>query len=177
MNDFSWNAVSSWTDPTIARLKELADQYSCSQIATRLNREFRTAFTRNAVIGKLARMGIKKTIVTDTVRPHVPRNRKGNGTGTKTHNLSRIIAIRDKSDVGAAGLPPATSVADANPADACTLHGLTNMTCRWPNGEPGADEFRYCGMPGADLAAGHPYCAAHAKIARAAPQVRTAKVM
>lgn len=175
MNDFSWNTASSWTEPAIARLKELADQYSCSQIATQLNREFRTAFTRNAVIGKLARMGIKKTIVNEQPR-HPPRNRSGNGTGTKTHNLSRIIAIRDKSDMGAAGLPPATSVADTDLADACTLHGLTNRTCRWPNGEPGADEFRYCGKPGADLAAGHPYCAAHAKIARAAPQVRTVKV-
>lgn len=176
MNDFSWNAASSWTEPAIARLKELADQYSCSQIATQLNREFRTAFTRNAVIGKLARMGIKKTIVTDTIKPHVPRNRKGNGTGTKTHNLSRIIAIRDKSDVGAAGLPPATSVANTDPVHACTLHGLTNTTCRWPNGEPGAAEFRYCGTPEADLAASRPYCAAHAKISRAMPSPRVKTV-
>jgi GcrA cell cycle regulator len=172
MNDISWTIDGPWSELAMVRLRELADQKSCSEIARVLNREFRTAFTRNAVIGKLARMGINKAKRTDIVQPHVPRNRKGNGTGTKAKNLTRILAIAAGSDLGDAGLPPEPQIAEIDPAHACTLHGLTNMTCRWPHGDPQTAEFHYCGTPDADLAAGRPYCRAHARVARGVPYPR-----
>lgn len=42
-----------------------------------------------------------------------------------------------------------------------TLLELTNVTCRWPHGRPGAANFFFCGAPEADLEQGIPYCARH----------------
>ena len=42
-----------------------------------------------------------------------------------------------------------------------TLFQLGNCTCRWIVGDTNRDYF-FCGGPGADLAAGRPYCPAHA---------------
>jgi GcrA cell cycle regulator len=43
-----------------------------------------------------------------------------------------------------------------------TLDRLSANMCSWPEGEPGQDDFRFCGTPAVD---GKPYCAAHCKIA------------
>lgn len=42
-----------------------------------------------------------------------------------------------------------------------SLFELTNESCRWPHGRPGAANFFFCGAPGADLENGRPYCAHH----------------
>jgi len=42
-----------------------------------------------------------------------------------------------------------------------TLFELTNTSCRWPHGRPGARNFFFCGEPEADLERGIPYCAQH----------------
>jgi GcrA cell cycle regulator len=42
-----------------------------------------------------------------------------------------------------------------------SLLELTNATCRWPHGRPGAPNFFFCGLPEADLEQGIPYCAKH----------------
>jgi GcrA cell cycle regulator len=42
-----------------------------------------------------------------------------------------------------------------------TLLELTNNTCRWPHGRPGAGKFFFCGAPEADLERGMPYCERH----------------
>ncbi len=50
--------MSEWTDQIVSRLQRLSyEGYSGSVIADAVNREFGTAFSRNAVIGKLHRMG------------------------------------------------------------------------------------------------------------------------
>ncbi len=42
-----------------------------------------------------------------------------------------------------------------------SLLELTNASCRWPHGRPGAQNFFFCGVPEADLGQGIPYCAKH----------------
>lgn len=50
--------MSEWTDQIVSRLQRLSHEgYSASAIAEAVNREFGAAFSRNAVIGKLHRMG------------------------------------------------------------------------------------------------------------------------
>ena len=50
--------MSEWTDKIVSRLQRLSyEGYSASAIAEAVNREFSTAFSRNAVIGKIHRMG------------------------------------------------------------------------------------------------------------------------
>jgi hypothetical protein len=43
---------------------------------------------------------------------------------------------------------------------------LTAQTCRWPIGDPGAEDFFFCG---GETAAGLPYCVFHARIAYKLP--------
>jgi GcrA cell cycle regulator len=52
-----------------------------------------------------------------------------------------------------------------------TLLELTNATCRWPHGRPGAKNFFFCGAAGADLERGIPYCARHMQ--RAYPAIES----
>lgn len=50
--------MSEWTDAIVSRLQRLSyEGYSASMIAEAVNKEFGCSFTRNAVIGKLHRMG------------------------------------------------------------------------------------------------------------------------
>jgi GcrA cell cycle regulator len=44
-----------------------------------------------------------------------------------------------------------------------TLFELTNNSCRWPFGDPGTQEFHFCGAAGADFERGMPYCVRHAR--------------
>lgn len=44
------------------------------------------------------------------------------------------------------------------------LMDLTNTTCRWPLGDVGKPDFRFCGGP-ANLESGQPYCETHSALA------------
>jgi GcrA cell cycle regulator len=44
----------------------------------------------------------------------------------------------------------------------CTLLELSEDKCRWPIGDPGSQEFFFCGGKSAD---GLPYCAYHSRLA------------
>ena len=63
------------------------------------------------------------------------------------------------------GVRPSAAGAPRTPAPkrGLSLLELTNHTCRWPHGRPGSERFHFCGAPGADLEAGMPYCAVHAR--------------
>ncbi|MDI4667129.1 GcrA family cell cycle regulator, partial [Xanthobacter autotrophicus] len=47
-------------------------------------------------------------------------------------------------------------------AQRCTIMNLTESTCRWPIGEPGKENFHFCG---ARSNPGTPYCTTHARMA------------
>lgn len=53
-----------------------------------------------------------------------------------------------------------------------TLQELDPKSCRWPVGDPGNADFRFCG---ADSLTGHSYCASHCRTAFTAVASRTAK--
>ncbi|MDQ3560420.1 MAG: GcrA cell cycle regulator, partial [Pseudomonadota bacterium] len=46
---------------------------------------------------------------------------------------------------------------------------LTERTCKWPNGDPGNDDFHFCGN---DSLESLPYCEYHAGVAYQAPDPR-----
>jgi GcrA cell cycle regulator len=54
--------------------------------------------------------------------------------------------------------------------DGKSLLELDNESCRWPYGRPGTKAFHYCGVTGADLENGRPYCEHHMRRAYRAPQ-------
>jgi len=89
------------------------------------------------------------------------------------------------------GRPPKVNSAtprDDRPAQAAapkaargkSLLELTNDCCRWPHGRPGTKNFYFCGMAGADLEAGIPYCGRHmrrAYLSREELRERNSKVL
>ena len=126
----------SWTDDRIAQLQKLWDQgLSASQIAAELGE----GVTRNAVIGKAHRLGLKS-------RP------------------SPVKTDQPKAKAPAKSENPAPAKAKPAPKPAApksklvTLLDLTERVCKWPIGHPGDEDFHFCGAPSE---AGHPYCAKH----------------
>lgn len=152
----------SWTVERVDALKGLvADGLSASQIAAVLG-----GLTRNAVIGKVHRMGLSLTLSTGRTsqgqtpqRP--PRPRRIKRAGFDKRRATELAVEPD----GIIELPPDTS------PDACTLLELTEESCRWPMGTPGTEEFRFCGSQRGD----GPYCARHHRLSRHKPIQITAE--
>lgn len=135
--------MTTWTDDQCDWLRKLAaDGLSAGQIA----KEF-GGISRNAVLGKLFRLGVAlKRAWPPQTPPVEPRKRKPR-RGGQARALEAFEAI---------DLPPDTSV------DACTLMELTAERCRYPLGDPGTEEFRYCGTAHSNCG---PYCTRHSRIA------------
>lgn len=132
----------SWTDERVEVLKKLwIEGKTASQIASELG-----GVTRNAVIGKVHRLGLSG-------RPS-PIKRKPK----KEKAVSRVA--KKKATVKPISRPV---VQDDLPADggACMLE-LKESMCKWPIGDPKSDNFRFCGQKSAS---GLPYCEGHAAVA------------
>jgi GcrA cell cycle regulator len=136
----------SWTDERIELLRKLwSEGLSASQIATRIG----GGITRNAVIGKVHRLGLE--------------GRMRTGSGAPQPDAGSGIGLR-RADAAVVPVEPAPVVqpeSDPGTAKVTLLH-LTEQTCKWPIGDPGTPSFHFCGQR-AEL--GLPYCAAHARIA------------
>src|SRR5262249_715808 len=132
----------SWTDERVELLKKLwTDGLSASQIAGELG-----GITRNAVIGKVHRLGLSgraKSPSSSTPRPrkarahsHVfrgPRPSMG-GNGALAHALDYDVE------------PEPEFLDNIIPiGQRRTLLELTEDTCRWPIGDPGSADFFFCG--------------------------------
>jgi len=121
-----------WTDERLALLRELqAKKWSGSRIAAELG------VTRNTVMGKLNRLGFKCESMYQPPR----------GEGRKREQERK-----------AHPWTPLPHPEEPIPATACSIYDLTTETCRWPVGPDTGRGQLFCGAPGADLAAGIPYC-------------------
>ena len=145
----------SWTDERVATLTKLwADGLSASQIAAELG-----GVTRNAVIGKVHRLGLSgraKTSNSGPKRPKRPRSTYNSRprTGGRTSSAGRkssannLNVILDDLEV------PVSKKLD--------LVDLTEKTCRWPHGDPTNDHFHFCGNT---IFEDSPYCEYHCRVA------------
>jgi GcrA cell cycle regulator len=161
----------SWTDERIEHLKKMwLEGLSASQIAA----ELANGITRNAVIGKVHRLGLSGRV--KAAAPTLARTAKVEPTPRQ--NNSREKAPRDTP---ARPNQPAISIAvpaqeiaipisenfsvTASPSHV-TIEGLKDsqngFMCRWPLGDPLTSQFRYCGVK---IAARTYYCPAHARLA------------
>ncbi len=147
-----------WTDEAVERLKRLAlEGFSAAGIAAALG-----ASSRNAVIGKASRIGIKL-----------------NGGGRASSPLPPRAAANGARGPAPAPLPsqvrtPAWIFANAEVGEMrrVRFQDIRHLACRWPIGDPGHGDFAYCGLA---AAAGRPYCAGHCRIAYRAPTARTGR--
>jgi GcrA cell cycle regulator len=170
--------MSGWTDERVERLKALhAEGHSASEIARSLGE-----VTRNAVIGKVARLGLgpigggkasspaqyRRTVAVKAPKPAKPPpppkaaqrfnfafpNAQG---ATPQHSLERK--------------PPApVRFVDEAPGEA-TLLTLGAHACKWPIGDPLEPSFTLCGRRREE---GASYCQEHAAVAYR-PKVTSAK--
>jgi GcrA cell cycle regulator len=148
----------SWTEERVEQLKTLwAAGFSASQIAAELG-----GLTRNAVIGKVHRIGLPGRARTYT--PRAPRERK-----RRSPQLARVERLRKAARLSRPAVvdQPELEV-DALPEfddtqipleQRCTLLQLTDCTCKYGVGDPLQPGFFFCGGTTFE---GLPWCPCHA---------------
>jgi GcrA cell cycle regulator len=151
----------TWDDERVELLKRHFNAgLSCSQIARAMG------VTRNAVIGKMSRLGLSRPKdVIAAQQEHRRQARLARQKPQRTFRPRRALDIFAQHEILAEAYPEAPSRAAEVPIAngcGCTLLELGRETCRWPVGNPGSDEFRYCGNAPVE---GLSYCLGHARIA------------
>jgi GcrA cell cycle regulator len=160
----------TWNDERVEQLKKLwAEGLSASQIAAELG-----GITRNAVIGKVHRLGLSGR--TKAPASNAPRQRKPRAT-----HMVRVArpAMRGNTALAQAYSYDFEVEADASPVENVIPMGqrrslleLNEQTCKWPIGDPSSQDFYFCG----GHAVGNlPYCAYHSRIAYQPPAARRDK--
>lgn len=150
----------TWTDERVEQLKKLwSDGLSASQIAAELG-----GITRNAVIGKVHRLGLSGR--TKAPSSSAPRQRKPRATHMLRVSrpavrgntaLAQAFAYDYEMDVEPAQVENVVPIGQRR-----TLLELNEQTCKWPIGDPATDDFWFCGLPSLP---GKPYCEAHVGVA------------
>ncbi len=140
----------SWTDERIDRLKQMwAEGLSASQIARALGE-----VTRNAVIGKVHRLGLAG-------RATAPRPERPRPTPQPRMHVPRVAVMRAEAVV--------EEPLEPMPLDPVRVEHLNAALCHWPMGDPSSPEFRFCGRKSKQ---GSPYCEAHVRLAYQPAQSR-----
>ena len=175
----------SWTDDRVETLKKMwGEGQSASQIAKELG-----GVTRNAVIGKVHRLGLSNRAGSGGNAKTAAAKEKPAKVETKTSRPATpkpapVPAISDAPPPMSAArraiipagqpLPPQPSANEISPealasvrevektSKKISLMELTERTCKWPVGDPATDDFWFCGL---DVKPGKPYCEAHVGVA------------
>lgn len=149
----------SWTDERVELLKKLwGEGLSASQIAGRLG-----SVTRNAVIGKVHRLGLSGRATTSRMKTVRPRSRMANAKRAATKPRFPQVgnpAVRALYPADAEPVLPAVEELVIPVAERKTIQTLTECSCRWPIGDPQMSDFHFCGK---SKVAGLPYCEFHAR--------------
>ncbi|WP_299642232.1 GcrA family cell cycle regulator [uncultured Ruegeria sp.] len=178
----------SWTDERVELLKKMwGEGQSASQIAKELG-----GVTRNAVIGKVHRLGLSNRTAgaspakaepkekpapapkAEAKPKPAPKTEPARPAPTPTSESKPVVPARRQIIPAGQPLPPQPSANEISPealakvnevekkAKKLTLMELTEKTCKWPVGDPATEDFWFCGLP---VEAGKPYCEAHVGVA------------
>jgi GcrA cell cycle regulator len=158
---FDWSAAS------VALLRRRwAEGASARSIAKELGR----GVSRCAVLGKVHRLKLRQPELKRRHRPKDkarPRRRRQRAPSKRAERTMReLIAAFHALGLDAFfSTPYAPAVrqhAGKAFGPACGLLDLTEATCRWPVGEPGEEDFVFCGAAPFKR---YPYCVGHCLIA------------
>jgi len=171
--DYKGGPASTWHPDEDAILRAQWGKTSARDIAALLKR------SRNSIISRAHRIGLGESYYVPG-RGHMPRPRKPKaaappvtrgvntygGMFTKIANAKRKRkpALRipapwtPEASIGQPTQPRLRCEPEPIPVTACSIYDLTTETCRWPVGPDTGRDQLFCGAPGADLAAGMPYC-------------------
>lgn len=173
----------AWTDDRVATLTKMwGEGQSASQIAKELG-----GVTRNAVIGKVHRLGLSNRTTTGAkpaakgkvaAKPAAARAKPAAkakaAPSVPAVPTKPVLPVRKVIIPAGQPLPPQPSANEISPealasvrevekkAKKISLMELTERTCKWPIGDPATDEFWFCGL---ETEPGKPYCEAHVGVA------------
>ncbi len=159
----------SWTDERIEILRTLWDRgMSASQISEQLGGNI----TRNAVIGKAHRLGLKsrpspvKSESARKIPPAIPKVAVAPPVAAPIvpdRAVAAPAAIITRPQVAPMPSPaPVPRRPRAEGDKVITLLDLNDKICKWPIGHPDEDDFHFCGSP---VNPGTPYCGEHCAVA------------
>jgi GcrA cell cycle regulator len=160
-------AKMSWTDEQVEILRQLwLDGKSASQISAQLGH----GLSRNAVIGKVHRLGLAGRAKSSSSAAAPPRPAPAPRLATRANSGGGArAAVRGTTALAIA----AETMLETRPVFRdedvvvpmslrVTIIELKEAMCRWPLGDPTSSEFRYCGSPTLGVS---PYCAHHSRLA------------
>lgn len=153
--------IATWTQERVEQLRSYVNAgLTCGQIADEIG------VTRNAVIGKIHRLGLAPGRTAGRpARDRPPRDRRPRPF--TQHQVLRLVYAQAPrvTDVAAVGLTAVES------AQRCSLLELAQGKCRWPINDPGQADFAFCGN---DSIPSLSYCTGHARMAYRFPARRRA---
>jgi len=151
----------TWTDERVELLKKLwSEGLSASQIANELG-----GVTRNAVIGKVHRLSLSGRA--KPAGSSVPRPRRVRQAGpTRSSSMRMLTQGNVALKMRAEAVPEPRRIPLEEIVVPIALRAsiltLTDTTCKWPIGEPGTEDFHFCGH---NPRGGSPYCEYHSRVA------------
>lgn len=160
---------ATWTDTQIDDLRRLwAEGLSAGRIAGELGR-----ISRNSVIGKAHRLGLSARVERQSAQVAAPRPAKPKAPRKPKPPKALAWARRE--------LPRALETVEVDKSRSFVIgNGVTfeqldiRTHCRFPIGDPGTPDFKYCGGPREfvclDDEIPHRYCAGHYAITHARPR-------
>ncbi len=157
-------SIETWTPERVEQLRHfVVNGLSCSQIAAEIG------VTRNAVIGKIHRLGLSSAHppgASGRSCPPRPRPRRASSHS----RLMRLMFSEGEPLTGATKAP-----APIESTQPCSLLDLVNGKCRWPleqeSGDRRAGDLLFCANQSVP---GLPYCTGHARMAYRLPARRSA---
>jgi GcrA cell cycle regulator len=153
-----------WSDERVEQLKKLWEAgLSSSQIAAELG-----GVTRNAVIGKIHRLGLSGRVRAESEPPKPVREKRSSRQKfirvDRPEPEKQIVVDEHAANMPHVIDPHALSEFDASipVGRRKNFEDLQLHDCRWPVGDPQSEGFFFCGGPASK---GLPYCAPHCRVA------------
>lgn len=153
----------AWTEDRVATLSKLwAEGLSASQIAKQLG-----GVTRNAVIGKVHRLGLSGRAKPSRPKPAKVATAARPKAAPKPAKVTAKAVTDAKPKAKPAQLPatieqPPLEAKPLKDGTYATILTITDHMCKFPIGDPKADEFRFCGRK---TDPDEPYCMPHSMVA------------
>ena len=139
-----WGDSTQWTDDRIEILKQIYLSGSRAWVTHQINQQTGSKFSRNAIIGKIGRLGLA------IKKPAIP---------IQKHKTNGVANINFRKRLRAPAVP--LSVQEPLPSPlpflSISLMDLTDSDCRYPQGDP----VFYCGQPKLKASS---YCTFHHRV-------------
>lgn len=163
--------MSAWdVEGVEARAVDLYRQgFSATQIAKALHRQFKVSISRNAVIGKMHRLHVKRPGASTPRRIAAAPKPKPAPRKIPERPVRPVTIAPGQAPAPKESKAPYVPQTHAAPAQALLLADLGPCQCRWPVGAATGEDQRFCASPYADDGRRQPYCDQHveASVSRA----------